>query len=105
VDLISSHCDDVVVVVFPVVVVEYDDDDDDEDDDDDDDGTLFCRPLSKWRRIVVEAIEKMCSEGVWPTVTGAVLMVSVQAQTIALVIQVTHWTGVAIVWSSAPVDA
>jgi len=34
-----------------------------------------------------------------------VLKVSVEAQTIALVIQVTHWTGVAIVWSSAPVDA
>lgn len=41
----------------------------------------------------------------WPNVTGGVLTVSVEAQIIALVIQVTHWTGVAIVWSSAPADA
>ena len=40
----------------------------------------------------------------WPNVLEGVLTVSVEAQTIALVIQVTHWTGVAIVWSSAPVD-
>ena len=41
----------------------------------------------------------------WPNVTEGVLTASVEAQTIALVIQVTHWTGVAIVWLSAPVDA
>lgn len=40
----------------------------------------------------------------WPNVLEGALTVSVEAQTIALVIQVTHWTGVAIVWSSAPVD-
>ena len=47
----------------------------------------------------------MCSEGVWPSVMGVVLTASVEAQTIALVIQVTHWIGVASVWFSAPVDA